>query len=137
MGEGAGPGRGKAQHLKAVRERTGMAALAAIFDVVMDRMIVARDRLEGGEIRVGDGTARDIEALADREVLEVAGLRKPVLPVIEGFGHDASGRNSAPSAASPAIRAASRPSPVRISRPCSPIPGAGGMAASISAGTPG
>jgi hypothetical protein len=64
MREGAGASGGEAQHLKAVRQRAGMAALAAIFDVVMDRVVVGRDGLEGRKISLGDGAARDIEALA-------------------------------------------------------------------------
>jgi hypothetical protein len=40
MGKSPGPGGGEAQHLEAVRQRTGMSALAAIFNIVVDRMIV-------------------------------------------------------------------------------------------------
>src|ERR1700720_2477709 len=83
MGEGAGAGGGEAQHLKPVRQRAGMAALAAIFDIVMDRMVVGRYRLKGGEIGVGDGAARNVEALADRQILEKPALRKTVLPPVE------------------------------------------------------
>src|ERR1044072_1225342 len=70
MREGAGARGGEAQDLKAVRQRTGMTALAAIFDVVMDRMIIGRDGLKSREIGLGDRAARDVEALAHREILE-------------------------------------------------------------------
>ena len=83
MGEGAGAGRGKAQHLKPVRQRAGMAALAAIFDIVMDRVVVGRDGLKRREIGLGDGAARDVEMFADREVLEKPALRKAVPPPVE------------------------------------------------------
>src|ERR1700704_6396206 len=89
MGEGAGAGGGEAQHLKPVRERAGMAAFAAIFDIVMDRMVVGRNRLKRGEIGLGDRAAWNVEALADREILEKPALRKPVLPPVEtpAIGH--------------------------------------------------
>src|SRR5258708_34908694 len=89
MGKGAGAGRGEAQYLEAMRQRPGVAALAAIFDIVMDRMIVGRDRLEGGKIRLGDGPARDVKALADRQILEIPALRKAVLSPVEFLGHQA------------------------------------------------
>src|SRR5260370_10605349 len=87
MGEGAGARGGKAEHLKAVRQRAGMAALAAIFDIVMDRVIVGRHRLERREIGLGDGPARDVEALADCEVLKIAAFWEAVLPPVETLGH--------------------------------------------------
>src|SRR5437763_17085138 len=121
MREGAGAGRGEAKHLKAVCERARMAALAAIFDIVMDRVVVGRDRLERGEIGIGDGSARDVKALAERQILEISALRKPMLAMVEAGAHAFSGRYSAPSAASPAILPPSRPSAARISRPCSPM----------------
>jgi len=97
MGEGAGAGGGEAQHLKPVRERAGMAAFAAIFDIVMDWVVVGRNRLEGGEIGLGDGAAGNVEALADRQILEKPALRKPVLPPVESL---AVGHVLAPAAAS-------------------------------------
>src|SRR5580704_13800136 len=111
MGEIAGPGGSKAQHLKAVRQRAWMTALAAIFDVVVDRMIIARHGLERGEIGVRDGAARDVEGFARRQVLEIPALRKPVPGAVEFLAH---GRNSAFSATSPAIAFRSRPSPAKI-----------------------
>src|SRR5712692_4329101 len=87
MGEGAGAGGGKAQHLKAVRQRAGMTALAAIFDIVVDRVVVGRNRLERREIGLGDGPARDVEAFADREVLEIPAFGKAVRSPIEFFAH--------------------------------------------------
>jgi hypothetical protein len=72
-----------------------MAPLAAIFDVVVDRMIVAGDGLERGEMRVGDGAARNIEPPADLKVLEEPALRKPMRPPVENLAHAA--RRCAPS----------------------------------------
>src|SRR5437763_15597888 len=83
MREGAGAGRGEAQHLKSVRQRTAMTPIAAIFNVVMDRVVIGRDRLERGEIGLGDGSARNIEALANREILEKPALWETVLPPVE------------------------------------------------------
>jgi len=51
----AGPRRGETQDLEAVRQQSRVAALAAIFDIVMDRVIVGRKGLEGGEMRLGHG----------------------------------------------------------------------------------
>src|SRR5205814_5256462 len=89
MREGAGASGGEAQHLKAVRQRAGMAALAAIFEVVMDRVVIGRDGLEGRKISLGDSAARDVEALADRKVLEKPAVWKAVAPPVERFavGH--------------------------------------------------
>ena len=64
-----------------------MAALAAILDIVMDRVVIGGDRLKCSEIRFGDGAARDVEALADREVLEIPALGKAVLPPVEFLAH--------------------------------------------------
>ena len=80
MGKGAGAGGGKAENLKAMCKRRRMAALAAIFDIVMDRVIIRRDRLKRGEMRLGHRAAWDVETLADREILEIPALRKAVLP---------------------------------------------------------
>src|ERR1051325_2441072 len=85
MREGAGARGGEAQHLKAMRQRTGMAALAAIFNVVMDRVVVGRDGLKGREISFGDRAARDVEALPHREILEKPAFRKAWSPPVEPF----------------------------------------------------
>lgn len=53
--EQARTGGGKAQDLQAMGKRTFQAALAAIFGIVVDRMIVARHCLEGRKIGIGDG----------------------------------------------------------------------------------
>ena len=87
MREGAGARCSEAQHLKAMRKWAGITALAAIFDVVMDRVVIARDGPERREIGLGHGAARDVEPLADYEILEIPAPRKPVLPPIECFGH--------------------------------------------------
>ena len=50
-----------------MRQRTRVTALAAVLDVVVDRVVVGRDGLKRGEIGFGDGAARDMEAVADRE----------------------------------------------------------------------
>src|SRR5579859_5426963 len=111
-----------------------MAALAAIFDVVMDWMIVARDGLKRGEIGVGNRSARDIETVADLQVLEELALREAMLFAVEWLAH---GSRTAPSAARRDCAAPSNPSPARIARPCSPTRGADDSAASASAVTPG
>src|SRR5437762_12977001 len=83
MREGAGAGRGEAQHLKSVRQRTGMTPLAAIFNVVMDRVVIGLYRLQRGEIGLGHGSARNIEALANREILYILALWETVLTPVE------------------------------------------------------
>ena len=90
MGKSARSGGGEAQHLKAVRQGARMAALAAVFDIVMDRVVVGRDGLEGREIGLGDGAARNVEPLADRQVLEIPVLRELVPPPVEIFAHSTS-----------------------------------------------
>ena len=40
MGKRAGAGRGEAQNLKAMRQRSRMPSIAAVLDVVMDRMVI-------------------------------------------------------------------------------------------------
>src|SRR5271167_271506 len=132
MGKSRSAGGGEAKNLKAMRERRRMAALPAIFDIVMDRVIVGRDRLERGKMRLGHGAARDCETLADRQVLEPAIVGEPMPATIEPLAHDTPGRRSTPSAASRSTAAGSMPSSARIARPCSPISGAGVNPASAS-----
>src|SRR6185312_6868892 len=134
MREIAGPGGGKAQHLEAVSEQPVMTLRPAILDVVMDRVVVARDSLKRGEIGLGDGTARNVEGLADGQIVEIAALREPVRAVVEALGHRSP---TIPSAASAAIRFSASPSPARTARVCSPTCGAGDSARSASAETPG
>jgi len=67
-----------------------MAALPAIFDIVMDRMIVDREGLKGGKMRLCHRAARDMEAFADFEILEIAAFRKAVPAPVEIFGHHVS-----------------------------------------------
>jgi len=76
-------------HLQAVGEQLRMAALAAILDVVVDRMVVAGDGLEGGEIRLGQGAAGDVESLAHRQILEIARRGEAVPAAVEAIAHDA------------------------------------------------
>src|SRR5690348_8550708 len=90
MREGAGAGGGERQHLKPVRQRAGMAAVAAVFDIVMDRVVVGRDGLEGREMRLGHRSRRDVEALADRQILEIAALGEAMLMPVEFLAHDSS-----------------------------------------------
>src|SRR5215472_5463073 len=73
-----------------VRQRARMTAPAAVFDIVMNRMIIAREHLEAGEMSLGHRTARDIEALADGQILEIAAHRKMVMPGVEALCHDPS-----------------------------------------------
>src|SRR5215831_7727353 len=85
MGKSACTRRCKSQDLEAMGERPLVAPLSAILDVVMDWMVVERDRLKGGEMRVGHRAARDTKALADRQILEVARFAKAVLLAVEAL----------------------------------------------------
>ena len=76
--------------LEAMGERSLVAALAAIFEVVMDRVVIARDSLKCGEMRFGHRAARDIKLLANREILEIAGLPKTVPVSVEAQAHNPS-----------------------------------------------
>ena len=58
MGKQARARRGEGQYLKTVGERSAIAQRFAIFDVVMDRVVVEADGLEGGEIAVAQGARR-------------------------------------------------------------------------------
>src|SRR5436305_2099137 len=100
-----------------------MAAFAAIFDIVMDRMIAGGDRLEGREMRLGYGAARDRETLANRQILEVPALR-----------HDPSGMKRMFSEHSRPIVAESMPSSARMAAPCSPMRGARVIVVSTASG---
>src|SRR5262245_40458516 len=65
-----------------------MAMAAAELAVVMDRMIVAGGRLEGQELRLGHRARRDVEGLAEGEVLEVERRGGAVAGGIEGERHE-------------------------------------------------
>ncbi len=52
-------------------QEVAVTAGLAIDAVVVDRMIVAGGELERGEERLGHGARRDVEPLADDEVIEV------------------------------------------------------------------
>src|ERR1700756_670609 len=66
-----------------------MAALAAIFEVVMDRVIIGRDCLKGGEMCFGPLSARGIKPLGNRPIAEIAGLPKAVPVALEAQAHNA------------------------------------------------
>src|ERR1700730_15926608 len=87
VGKGAGPRRGEREDLKAVRQWALQAALTAILEIVMDRVIVRGKRLESGEMSLGHRPARDVKPLSDRQILEIAGLAKAVPAAVEAFGH--------------------------------------------------
>src|SRR3546814_17407614 len=72
MRENAGARGRLDQHLEAVGEEAGVAARPAVFDIVVDRMVVARSSLEGGELRLGDRSRRHVEAFADPQFVEEA-----------------------------------------------------------------
>src|SRR6266702_8400369 len=55
-------------------EEIAVAVRPAIGPIVVDRMIVARGELKSGEERVGHGARGNVKALADPEVVEIAGL---------------------------------------------------------------
>src|SRR4051812_15895840 len=101
-----------------------MAAVPAIFDIAMDRVIVPRHRLER-EVGIRDRPAGDIEPIADLQILGIPALREAVLPPIEPVAHRPSDKCSTPSPTSRSISAAPCPSSPRIARPCSPMAGAG------------
>ena len=90
------------QHLIAVREQVGMAVATAVLAVVVDRVVVAGGRLEGQELRLRHGARGDVEGLAEREVLEIAGGREAVGGGVERLGHGAA------SVGRPVIRPARR-----------------------------
>src|SRR5262249_43934943 len=62
------PSGAERQHLKAMRQKAVVAVRATVLDVVVDRVVVAGDRLEGQEVRLRDGAARAAEPLADFEI---------------------------------------------------------------------
>ena len=82
-----GAGRGLDQHLVTMRQKIAMPVAAAELAVVVDRMVVAGGRLEGQELRLRHRARRDVEGLADGEVLEVARGAETVAGRIEGLGH--------------------------------------------------
>src|SRR5438045_9444318 len=86
-------------------------------------------------MRLGHRPARNVEALADRKILEIAAFGKAVLARLETLGHGGMSRMF--SAQRPAIIAGSMPISARIAAPCSPMRGAGGSAASTANGIPG
>jgi hypothetical protein len=66
-------GCGECQHLQAVDNRRDMSVRARPLGVVVHRVIVHRDRLEGRGMGVGQGAAGGPEDLADAQVLERSG----------------------------------------------------------------
>ena len=64
---------GESQHLEAVYNRRDMSVLARPLGVVVHRVIVHRDRLEGRSMGVRQGAAGGPEDLADAKVLEHPG----------------------------------------------------------------
>ena len=76
--EDAGARRALGRHQQAVGEEVAVAARPAVGPVVVDRVVVARGELEGGEERVGHGARGNVEALAHPEVVEVARLGEAV-----------------------------------------------------------
>src|SRR5271166_1774309 len=109
MREGAGPGRGKAENLQTMRERRRQPARAAIFDVVMDRVIIGGKGLKRRKMGLGHGAARDRKALADPQILEPTLVSHSVTAGIKSLGHRACGIRATPSATRRAIAVSSRP----------------------------
>lgn len=64
VGEEAGAGGGLDGDLVAVGEEVGVAVAAAVFDVVVDGVVVAGGGLEGEEDGLGHGAAGEGEAFA-------------------------------------------------------------------------
>lgn len=69
MREQGGSRRGESQHLEAVYNRRDMSVLARPLGVVVQRVIVHRDRLDGRGMSVRQGAAGGPEHLADAQVL--------------------------------------------------------------------
>src|SRR6185312_14777982 len=76
----------EAQNLEPMRQRRGVTELPAIFDVVMDRMIVEADGLERREVRIADGARGAFENLADSKLLKAAQRQDAMIVGFE-FGH--------------------------------------------------
>ena len=87
MRKGAGACGGEAQDLQAVRERTRMAECFAIFDIVMDWVIVEADGLECGEVAIAQGARRQRVAVPHMQVVESLGGHGAVRFVNFGEGH--------------------------------------------------
>lgn len=79
--KGSRAGGGEAEDLQSMRQRARKPERAAIFSVVMDRVIVEAHRLKGREIRVADRPGRERIAIADAKVGESSGRNEPVLRV--------------------------------------------------------
>ena len=71
MGENPGAGGGMDQYLEAVRQQISMPPGPAVFDVIMNRMIVTGGHLESGEVRIGERSRRYIKFFSDIEIFEV------------------------------------------------------------------
>ncbi len=69
-----------------MRQGRRIAQPLAIFDVVMDRMIVQAHRLEGDEIRVADGARGQRVDLADGELVEAAQRHDAMFGRIKAHG---------------------------------------------------
>src|SRR5689334_24239233 len=96
MREDPGTGGALNGNLQSMCQQVAVAAGLAVFAVVMDRMVVATGRLEGGEQRLGLGARVDIKLLSDLEVLEPVCRTEAVLLRLEltGFGHVISPRQA-------------------------------------------
>jgi len=75
--------RGLDQHLISMRQQVRVAVAATVLAVVVDRVVVARSRLEGQELRLCHGPRGYVERLAQDEVLKVARRAKAVAGRIE------------------------------------------------------
>src|SRR4029079_16997622 len=62
------------EYLKAMRQHPAQAARLAIFDVVVDRVIIRGEHLESGEMRLRHGAARAAKNLADLQIAKTAPL---------------------------------------------------------------
>src|SRR5262249_53550043 len=83
----AGARRRERQHLQAMRQHVAVTVRAAIFDVVMDRMVVAGEQLKRREMRRRHGAARIAKDFPDPQVFETAGLRRREPREIECIVH--------------------------------------------------
>jgi hypothetical protein len=76
-------GRTEGEDLEAMRKQIAVAMRAAELDIVVNRVIVSRDHLKSGEVRVRYRAARVAKNLAHHEVVERSPLRHAKLFWIE------------------------------------------------------
>ena len=87
MREEAGAGGGEREDVEAVGQQVLVAEGGAVGPVVVDRVVVAGEKLEGGEVRIGQRARGTWETLADFELVEGAMRDERAGERVEGLGH--------------------------------------------------